>query len=273
MRAPSNKLPSYVAELLEAERQAPRPSAGIERRVRGRVAATLVASAAGATSLAASSAAAATVVGVSAKVGGIASLGVKLSVLVVGVGVLGTAGGIAWRHQLTAKAKPATASHASTRVVTARRSGAPRIEASPASEKMEAPTTVPTQLLAAPTAALPPAVAAGRKSPGRSVHTAETAEYEDYPIAGNLAEESPLIDLARAAIGTGRPADALLLLGQHTRRFPHGQLEEEREALGVLALVASGDTAGSRVRAEMFRRRFPRSIQLDIVEAAVASKK
>src|ERR1017187_6654126 len=104
MIAPSNKPPSYVAELLEAERQAPRPPMDIERRVRGRVAATLVASAAGATSLAASSAAA-TVAGVSVKVGGIASLGVKLSVLVVGVGVLGTAGWGGWAGRRAGQTK------------------------------------------------------------------------------------------------------------------------------------------------------------------------
>src|ERR1017187_2606563 len=104
MIAPSNKLPSYVVELLEAERQAPRPPMDIERRVRGRVAAALVASGGGATSLAASSAAA-TVAGVSVKVGGIASLGVKLSVLVVGVGVLGTAGWGGWAGPKWGKTK------------------------------------------------------------------------------------------------------------------------------------------------------------------------
>jgi hypothetical protein len=60
-------------------------------------------------------------------------------------------------------------------------------------------------------------------------------------------------------------------LGRHARKFPNGQLEEEREALWVQALVASGDAGSARARGELFRRRFPRSIQLPIVDAALAS--
>jgi hypothetical protein len=248
----------------------------IERRVRGRVAATLVASAAGATSLAASSAAA-TVAGVSVKVGGIASLGVKLSVLVVGVGVLGTAGGIAWRHQMSVKTRPIPASHAASREVAPHRSPLSGKEVQLESEALGASLAVPADLSAPPIAAQPATILApasvGRKSAVHAVLLVNRPAEDDLAPMGNLTEESPLLDKARIAIATSELAEALLLLGQHARRFPHGQLEEEREALWVQALVASGDVAGSRARAELFRRRFPRSIQLDIVEAAVASKK
>jgi hypothetical protein len=63
----------------------------------------------------------------------------------------------------------------------------------------------------------------------------------------------------------------LLLLGQHARRFGHGQLAEEREALWVQALVANGNTEEARTRAVQFRRHFPRSIQIEIVNAAIHS--
>ena len=93
----------------------------------------------------------------------------------------------------------------------------------------------------------------------------ETAAY--------LAQESPLLDLARRRIEGHDPAQAMALLAQHARRFPRGQLEEEREALWIQALVASGDGERARARELEFRRRFPHSIQLYVVEAALSAMK
>ena len=55
-----------------------------------------------------------------------------------------------------------------------------------------------------------------------------------------------LLDLARRKLSEGEPRAALETLGKHTRRFPHGKLVEERDALLVNALVLAGEFAGAR---------------------------
>jgi len=268
MREPSDAIPSYVAELFEAERQAPRPSAEVERRVRGRVAASLCLTAAGATSLAASSAAA-SAVAVSAKAGGLA-LAIKASMVVVGVGVLGTASGIAWRNQMARKPKPESPTHV---VASHPRSAPGKAAGKPRPEIVEAPARPEMPALPEPVRPLQSAPAAdpGAKAPGRPTRAREAVAWEGSNEPGRLAEESSLLDKARASLETRYPAQALALLDEHKRRFPHGQLEEEREALWVQALVASGSLHDARARAVEFRRRFPRGIQLPVVKAAVLS--
>jgi hypothetical protein len=258
MKERADDIPSYVAELFAAERQAPRPSAEVERRVRGKVAITLAATAAGTATLGASSAAAATA-GVSVKATGLA-LGIKLSVVAVSVGVVGAAGGIAWRQHVAARPSPA----AVTRPVASHRGAAPlRPSVSPLPE-----VTAPVAEAPVPAESPQPAPTTA-KSAARPARATEVAARDEGNDRGNLALESPLIDQSRRSIETHYPAQALARLAEHQRKFPHGQLEEEREALWVQALVASGNADSARAHAAEFRRRFPRSIQLPVVEAAL----
>ena len=268
------KLPSYVSDLLNAERNAPRPSAEVERRVRARVAATLLATAAtavGTTSLAASSATAAT--GAAMKTGGLFALGAKVSVLAIGVGVIGTAGMVSYRHHeatvaKTVAAKQRVAPQSASRLprmptpvlaepLLAEPEVLPGISESPAaSDRIATPPPLPT----APSERVP-AVASQRAG----VMSRTGAQYDP----GSLADESPLIERARVRLGEGKPTQALFHLGQHARRFRHGLLEEEREALWVQALVANGNAAEARARAVQFLRHFPHSIQIETVHAAI----
>ena len=66
-------------------------------------------------------------------------------------------------------------------------------------------------------------------------------------------------------------ATALRILGKHARRFPDGQLWEEREALAIDALVQAHDYDHARRRAGRLRQRSPNSLFLPMVDAAVAS--
>jgi outer membrane protein assembly factor BamD (BamD/ComL family) len=84
-----------------------------------------------------------------------------------------------------------------------------------------------------------------------------------------LADENALIDAARKALGERHAADAAAFLDQHARSHPNGQMAEEREALWVQALVAQGAGEAARARAARFRERFPQSIQLDVISAAL----
>jgi outer membrane protein assembly factor BamD (BamD/ComL family) len=52
--------------------------------------------------------------------------------------------------------------------------------------------------------------------------------------------------------------------------YPDSQLAEERELLSVEAELAAGNVGEARFRAEEFQRRFPHSLLLPRVQAALA---
>jgi len=84
-----------------------------------------------------------------------------------------------------------------------------------------------------------------------------------HPSArSDLAAETRLLDGARAALQHGDAAIALARTTQHARAFPSGMLQEERERIAIESLVRLGRTGAARQRAERFRSRFPRSVQL-----------
>ncbi len=82
----------------------------------------------------------------------------------------------------------------------------------------------------------------------------------------DLAAERALLELARAALGRGDVAGALVTIEQHARDFAHGRLEEEREVLAVQALVQAGRLEEAKQRQAAFRGRFPDSLMLPVVE-------
>lgn len=89
--------------------------------------------------------------------------------------------------------------------------------------------------------------------------------------SGTTNAERILLDEARAAYARGARNDALDALSRHGTRFPNGTLVEEREALAVRILVDAGRTAEARARGERFRARYPKSLMLPAVEAALES--
>ena len=88
--------------------------------------------------------------------------------------------------------------------------------------------------------------------------------------ASSLAAERHLLDDARQALARGEPQAGMVPLGQHAKRFPHGLLAEEREALAVRLLAALGNRPAAIERAERFRQRFPNSLFTPAVNNAVA---
>jgi hypothetical protein len=85
----------------------------------------------------------------------------------------------------------------------------------------------------------------------------------------SLAAERRLLDAARAALVGGDSATGMDKLSRHTRQFPRGVLAEEREALAVDALVATGRYEQARRRADAFRTRYPGSLFAPSVAAAL----
>jgi outer membrane protein assembly factor BamD (BamD/ComL family) len=74
--------------------------------------------------------------------------------------------------------------------------------------------------------------------------------------------ELSLLQRAQAAYTDRNFATTLLLVSEHTRRFPNGRLAEEREALHVKALIGAGRVDEAHRAASAFATRFPRSALL-----------
>ena len=79
------------------------------------------------------------------------------------------------------------------------------------------------------------------------------------------------MDSARAALERGDAAATLKVVARHERRYPRGLLVQEREAMGIRALAMLGRADEARHRAALFRSRFPDSVLLPAIEAALGS--
>jgi len=84
-----------------------------------------------------------------------------------------------------------------------------------------------------------------------------------------LEKENALITRAQSALARREATLAIGALEAHAARFEKGQLSEEREALWIQALAMTGDTGSAKARAERFRKRYPRSMLMPAVDAAV----
>jgi len=79
------------------------------------------------------------------------------------------------------------------------------------------------------------------------------------PPAPSL-DELLLLQGARAAVAASDFTTARDALQEHARRFPSGQLAEEREALRVKTLIGLGKPQEARQAARAFEARFPDSV-------------
>jgi len=77
-----------------------------------------------------------------------------------------------------------------------------------------------------------------------------------------VADELALLQRAQTAYARQNCTRALLLLGEHARRFPQSRLAEERDALRVRSLGCAGRPDEERRAAAGFAARFPRSVLL-----------
>ena len=118
---------------------------------------------------------------------------------------------------------------------------------------------------ATPAEPAPPAPATAAPAPPRASAVAAPA------ASSSLSAERLLLDQARSALTAEQPDRALALLTDHVRRFPRPQLGEEREALAIQALAASGRFDEARERGARFRASTPNSLFLPAVEATLAS--
>ena len=120
-------------------------------------------------------------------------------------------------------------------------------------------------------------------APGGDDLRRETAASEPLPMAtasgrgrmsGNrmtsLTAQQALLDEARTALARGDEKAALRAIDLHARRYPDSVMTEEREALAIKALIASGNYAEARARSGRFRARYPRSLLLPSIDEALS---
>jgi hypothetical protein len=136
------------------------------------------------------------------------------------------------------------------------------------------PRTVTHAALAAPAASL------AEHNP-RPVLQASRPRRAAPAVAGRRSATSRDADLTELQVlrpaqrATARDdfASALAAIADHQRRFPSGQLTEEREALRVKALLGLGRLAEARRAGTAFRQRFPRSALLRRMDEMLETKR
>lgn len=145
--------------------------------------------------------------------------------------------------------------------------------------RVEAPVQVPAQAPVAeppaPVTLAPSAPSDGTPLPAttaatRHKGTDKAASADSFPTNdGALAGEAALLLRAQTALSRGATSAAIAALREHARRFPSGQLIEEREALWVQALLVQGDREAAAARAAQFAKHYPTSPQREVIERAL----
>jgi hypothetical protein len=246
------RLSGELDELLEAERDIEAPTPEKRERLLVRLGPLVIPGALGAgVGAAAAGASSGAETAATGKAAGAVGAGLKAKLVIAAIaGAVGAMGGAATHAALTAPAKtPVPAPSASARAI-------PPL-----------PVTLPSapapEPLPSPEIALPPTPSAG--APTRSSGTGAAG-------AATLRAERLLLERATTALARGDSASALTALREHARRFPRGELAEEREVLLVRALRAAGQSDAADQRAKDFKRQFPSSLQKGTIDATPSSR-
>jgi len=245
------RLSGELDELLQAERDLEAPPPDKRARLLARLGPLVIPGAIGA-GVGASAAAGAGSGAESAATGkaaGALGAGLKAKLVVATIaGAVGAIGGAATHAALTTPEKtPAPAVTTSPRVVPPAPVTIP--SAAP-------PEEVPSAELALPP--VPPSALAPSRPSGTS--------------AANLRAERLLLERATTALVRRDSASALAALREHARKFPRGELAEEREVLLVRALRAAGESDAADQRAKDFKRQFPSSLQQGTLDEKPSSR-
>jgi hypothetical protein len=98
---------------------------------------------------------------------------------------------------------------------------------------------------------------------------ASSLEPQDLSRQSGLREQQALLDRARLALANGRHELCLAAIAAHQSRFPQSLLAEERDALTIKALAATGDLSSARERLVAFLANYPRSLLIPSLETTV----
>lgn len=135
-------------------------------------------------------------------------------------------------------------------------------------------TSAPLPTAPAATTVEKPPVLPAPSSTSRTEVAPNETESADGPAAPATAKpsagpsEAALLQRAQAALRTD-PGRALALTQEHRRRFPRGELGQEREVIAIEALSRLGRSGEATKRAESFEKAYPGSAHKKKVETSV----
>jgi hypothetical protein len=89
------------------------------------------------------------------------------------------------------------------------------------------------------------------------------------PAPAPKLTEVELLEQAMTAMKSGDPKAALALTQRHEQEFASGALVQEREMLAIEALVKLGHRGDARLKADVFRQKYPTSSHLLRLDALV----
>ena len=90
-------------------------------------------------------------------------------------------------------------------------------------------------------------------------------EPKAQPLS-DVREEIRLLDQARGAVKSGKPAQALRVLAKYDQKFPRGQFRQEVKVLRMEALAQSGESERAAELAKKFLVEHPNSPHVERVE-------
>jgi hypothetical protein len=132
----------------------------------------------------------------------------------------------------------------------------------------------PVVVAPAPERTAPPAYARRRGGYEPLLVPAPATSARSAAVPGEqLARERVLLDAARGALERQDGEAVLAAADEHERMYPNGMLAQEREAMAVRALVLLDRPDEARARVQRFRARFPDSVLLPAMSAAVGERK
>jgi len=98
-----------------------------------------------------------------------------------------------------------------------------------------------------------------RRSPTAGAKPGAGKFPDEKPRSTGLSLEARALSRVQRAVREGRSAEALTLLNEQEREFPHGELRQERIAARVVALCAAGKASEARALAASFLAQAPMS--------------
>jgi hypothetical protein len=261
----TDPLPPELKDLVAAERAAPAPDAAARAAARARLAAAVGHVAPGAA--------------------GAFGAGKLLAILAVVIG----AGAFAVLHRVgTSRARSATTPVASTTPVIAptptpmSTATAATVTTAPVPQKAEEGSAAKNTKKASPLGALGgqslrSSTPATRSTPS-TTSTAEPSPANETPAApspppaepADATTQAELIRQAWSALAVGEPDRALALVREDAALHHGGALDEERDAVRIVALARLGRLDEARLAATQFDHDYPTSLHHDLVQRALA---
>lgn len=138
-------------------------------------------------------------------------------------------------------------------------------------------TAAPAPATTTPAPSSPPPVVSplpddeGEPAPPARTSAPRPRPHQKAPPPAPPPSEVSLVEEARAALAGRDHRAALAAAARHEKLYPAGVLVEEREAIRIEALAATGDAALASARLRDFARRFPRSSYRRHLEEVVSA--